>query len=119
MGTIDKDGYIYLIGRKKDMIVSSGKNVYPTEVENAIYAHPSVSEVAVIGIPDKEFGEAIKAVVVLKEGQKTTEEEIIELCRKTLLDYAVPKSIDFVDMLPKTSSGKIIRTQLREKYKLR
>jgi len=112
----DKDGYFYITGRKKDMIVSGGNTIYATEVEDAIYSHPSVSEVAVIGIPDEALGELVKAVVVLKKGQKTAEEEIIKLCRDKLDSYKVPKSVVFTDSLPKTPTAKILKNVLKEKY---
>jgi len=111
-----KDGYFYITGRRKDMIVSGGNTIYATEVEDAIYSHPCVSEVAVIGVPDETLGESVKAVVVLKEGEKTTEEEIIKLCQDKLENYKVPKSVVFTDSLPKTPTAKVLRSILKEKY---
>jgi long-chain acyl-CoA synthetase len=115
LATTDEEGYIYLAGRKKDAIITQGKMLLPSEIEEVIYRHPGVSEVAVIGVPDEKLGQAVKAVVVAKEG-KITEEEIIELCRQNLPSHAVPKSIDFVESLPKTPSGKVVRYALSEKY---
>ncbi len=116
IGHMDEDGYIYLADRKNDMIISGGENVYPNEVENALYQHPSVLEVAVVGVPDEKWGEAVRAVVVLKPGQKATEEELIAFCKTQIAGYKSPKSIDFVDDLPKTTVGKIRRSEVKEKY---
>jgi len=116
LAVIDEEGYVTIVDRKKDMIVTGGENVYSTEVENVIYMHPAVLEVAVIGVPDENWGEAVKAVVVLKPGMKASEEEIIEFCKERLAHYKAPKSLDFVDALPKTGSGKIAKRELRERY---
>jgi long-chain acyl-CoA synthetase len=116
MATMDEDGYIYLAGRKKDIINTKGKLVSPSEIEDIIYQHPAVLEVAVIGVPDKKGGEAIKAVIVLKGGEKATPQDIIELCRGYLPGHAVPQSVDFVSSLPKSAIGKVVKSALREKY---
>ena len=116
MATIDEDGYIYIVDRKSDMIISGGFNIYPSEVENALHVHPAVFEAAVIAVPDEQWGESVKAVVVLREGMKATEEEIIEHCKKHLASYKKPKSVDFVPELPKNPYGKVLRRKLREKY---
>ncbi|HEA66341.1 MAG TPA: fatty acid--CoA ligase [Desulfobacterales bacterium] len=116
IGTIDDEHYIFLLDRKKDMIISGGENVYSTEVENAIYTHPAVLEAAVIGVPDEKWGEAVKGIVVLKPGAEATAEEIIEHCRDSIAGYKVPKSIEFMDELPKSGAGKILKRDLREKY---
>ena len=116
MGTVDENGYIYLVGRKKDLIVSGGRNIYPVEVEEVIYQHPSVVEAAVIGVPDNKLGESIKAVVVVREGENIAEVNIIEFCRQRLPDYARPKSVVFVDKLPRNPAGKILKRVLREKF---
>jgi len=110
----DEEGYYYITGRKKDVITSGGRAIYSPEVENVISLHPAVSEVAVIGVPDEELGEVVKAVVVLKAGQKATGEELIQWCKGRLEDYKVPRSVDFVPQLPKTPSGKIRKALLRE-----
>lgn len=115
LATVDDEGYIYLAGRKKDSITTQGKMVLPSEIEEIILQHPQVFEAAVIGIPDEKLGEAIKAVVV-KRGGEIAEEEIIMLCQKNLPDYAVPRSVDFTESLPKTASGRVQRYKLREKY---
>ncbi|MFH1625292.1 MAG: AMP-binding protein [Pseudomonadota bacterium] len=116
LATVDEEGYIYLAGRKKDSITTQGKMVLPLEIEEIILRHPQVLEVAVIGLPDEEMGEAIKAVVIKRDGD-VTGEEIITLCRESLPDYAVPQSVDFVESLPKTAgTGRIQRYQLRQEY---
>lgn len=116
LATRDEEGYYYITGRKKDTITSAGKPVYSPEIENVMSLHPAISEVAVIGVPDKELGEAVKAVVVLRTGEKATEEEIINWCQGRLDDYKVPRSVDIIDRLPKTPSGKVLKNILRERY---
>jgi long-chain acyl-CoA synthetase len=116
MATMDEDSYIYIVDRKHDMIISGGENIYPREVEEVIYKHPAVAEVAVVGVPDETWGEQVKAAVVLKPGEAATEEEIIKLCKEHLAGYKKPKSVDFVDDLPKTPIGKILRREVRAKY---
>src|SRR5690606_3847890 len=115
-GYLDQDGYLYICDRIKDMIVSGGENVYPAEVEKALQAHPAVREVAVIGVPDKKWGEAVKAVIVLKPGTAATAEELIAHARSLIAGYKVPKSIDFMDSLPRNAAGKILRRELRKPY---
>jgi len=116
VGYLDEEGYIYLVDRKHDMIISGGENVYPNEVENVLYQHPAVLEAAVIGVPDEKWGEAVKAVVSLKLGQTATEAEIIAFVRKQIAGYKTPKSVEFMTELPKTTVGKISRRVVREKY---
>ena len=116
MATVDEDGYIYLVDRKGDMIISGGFNIYPSEVEEVLYGLPAVFEAAVIGVPDDKWGESVKAVVVLKEGMAACEEEIIEYCKKHLSGYKKPKSVEFVEELPKNNVGKILKKKLKEKY---
>ncbi|MCH8863360.1 MAG: AMP-binding protein [Proteobacteria bacterium] len=116
IATWDEDGYIFIVDRAKDMIISGGENIYSTQVESAISQHEAVLEVAVIGVPDDEWGEAVKAVVVLKPGQTATEQEIIETAKKHLASYQKPKSVDFVDALPKAPTGKILKRDLRKPY---
>ncbi len=117
LAVVNEHGYINIVDRKKDMIITGGENVYSTEVEHVIYMHPGVFEVAVVGVPDEKWGEAVKAVVVAKPGFKLTEEEIIAFCKKHLAGYKVPKSVDFVDELPKTGSGKIAKRKIRDWYR--
>ncbi|MGE2832806.1 long-chain-fatty-acid--CoA ligase [Mycobacterium sp. SMC-4] len=115
-GYLDADGYLYLYDRVKDMIVSGGENVYPAEVENALMAHPGVADAAVIGVPDPKWGEAVKAVVVPAGGVELGEAELIAFARTRLGGFKLPKSVDFVDALPRTPSGKILKRALRESY---
>ena len=119
LATKDEEGYYYVTGRKKDTITSAGMPVYSPEVENVISLHPAISEVAVIGVPDKELGEAVKAVVVLRTGEKATEDAIIGWCKDKLDGYKLPKSVEIVDHLPKTPSGKILKHILRERLNQR
>ena len=115
-GYMDDDGYLYIHDRVKDMIISGGENIYPAEVENALYGHPDVEEVAVIGVPDEKWGEAVKGVVVLKEGASADENAILEFARQRIARFKVPKSLDFVEALPRNASGKVLKRQLREPY---
>jgi len=113
---MDEDGYIYIVDRQKDMIISGGFNIYPREVEAVIDSHPGVEEVAVIGVPDPVWGEAVRAIVVLKPGVHVTQDEIIELCKSKIASYKKPKYVEFVDSLPKNFQGKILKRALREEY---
>lgn len=116
-GYMDEDGYVYLVDRTKDMIVSGGENVYSVEVEAALHEHEGVLEAAVIGIPHEEWGEAVHAVVVLRPGAQIVEEELIVHCHERIANYKCPKSISFVeDQLPKSGAGKILKRDLREPY---
>jgi fatty-acyl-CoA synthase len=116
LAIIDEEGYVTIVDRKKDMILTGGENVYSTEVENILYMHPAVLECAAVGVPDQKWGEAVKGIVVLKPGQKATEDEIIEFCKERMTHYKAPKSIDFIDSLPRTGSGKIHKKGLRDQY---
>jgi fatty-acyl-CoA synthase len=116
LAVMDREGYVNIVDRKKDMIVSGGENVYSTEVENVLYLHPAVLEAAVFGVPDEKWGEAVRAAVVLKPGHTATPEEIIAFCRDNLAAYKAPKQVDFLDELPKTGSGKISKKSLRESF---
>ena len=112
----DEDGYLYFVDRKKDMIKSGGLNVYANEVEGMILSHPKVSDAAVIGVPDPKWGEAVKGIVVLKEGERATADEIISYCKEKLERFKVPKSIDFITSMPRNPSGKIMKYELRQQY---
>ena len=116
MGYFDEEGYIYIADRKKDMIITGGENVYPREVEEVLYRHPAVLEAAVIGVPDQYWVERVHAVVALKKGASATAEEITAFCKKNIAGYKTPKSIEFVDALPKNAAGKILKRELRDKY---
>ncbi len=115
-GFTDDEGYIFIHDRVKDMIVSGGENVYPAEVENALFSHPDIADVAVIGVPDEKWGEAVKACVVVRQGAALSQEDIIAFARELVAGYKLPKSVDFVEDLPRNPSGKILRRELREPY---
>ncbi len=116
IGYMDENGYIYIMDRKKDMIISGGSNIYPREVEEIILKHPAVLEVAVVGVPDQIWGESVKAVIVLKPGIAAMEKEIVDFCKDHMASYKKPKSVDFVDSIPKSAYGKILKREIREKY---
>jgi fatty-acyl-CoA synthase len=111
----DEEGFYYIVDRWKDMFISGGENVYPAEVENVIYQHPAVSEVAVIGVPHPRWQEVGRAVVVVKAGEDLTEEEIVGFCQGKLARYKIPKSVVFVEALPRTAAGKVLKRELRER----
>ena len=110
----DEDGYLFIVDRTKDLVIVSGFNVYPKEVEEAIAGHPKVAEVVVIGVPDDRTGEAVKALIVPGKGESPTEEEILDHCRVTLARFKWPRHIEFVEALPKHVTGKVLRRALRE-----
>ncbi len=116
IGHIDGEGYLHITDRKKDMIISGGFNVYPSEVEQVIWSHPAVQDCAVIGVPDEQWGEAVKAVVELNAGQLASAEEIIKLCKDKLGSVKAPKSVDFVASLPRSPVGKVLKKDLRAQY---
>ena len=116
VGRMDEDGYIYLVDRKKDMIISGGENIYSREVEEVLYMHPAIFEAAVVGVPDEEWGESVKAVVVLREGVRASGEEIVDFCKEHLASYKKPRSVEFWSELPKTASGKIRKDVIREPH---
>ena len=113
---MDKRGYIFIQDRIKDMIVSGGENIYPAEVENALFQHPAVADAAVIGIPSEQWGETVLAFLVLQRDEKPTTEDLIEHCRAHLAGYKLPRQIEFMDALPRNASGKVLKNQLREPY---
>jgi acyl-CoA synthetase (AMP-forming)/AMP-acid ligase II len=113
---MDEDGYVFIYDRVKDMIVTGGENVYPAEVENALFGHPAIADAAVIGVPDDTWGEAVKAIVVLKPGAPPDAADIIAWARGRIASFKAPKSVDFVDAIPRNLSGKILRRELREPY---
>jgi fatty-acyl-CoA synthase len=115
-GYFDEEGYLYVHDRVKDMIISGGENIYPAEVESAIYGHEAVADVAVIGVPDDKWGEAVKAIVVLKQGASATPADIVAFARTRIAGYKCPKSVDFIAALPRNPSGKILRRELRAPY---
>ncbi|RJP22739.1 MAG: long-chain fatty acid--CoA ligase [Candidatus Abyssobacteria bacterium SURF_5] len=113
MGNFDSDGYLYVVDRKKDLIITGGYNIYPAEIENVLYKHPAVAMATVIGVPDEIKGEIAKAYVVLKEGQTVTEKEIIDFCRERIAKYKAPRAVEFRETLPTTPTGKILKRELR------
>ncbi|MDH5702328.1 MAG: AMP-binding protein, partial [Candidatus Bathyarchaeota archaeon] len=114
----DEEGYYYIVERKDNMIITGGEHVYPSEVEEIISRHPQVFDVAIVGVPDDVWGEAVKAVVVLKNGETATEEEILKWCRRKMAGFKKPKSVDFVSNseMPRTTTGKILHRKLKERY---
>jgi acyl-CoA synthetase (AMP-forming)/AMP-acid ligase II len=113
---MDDDGYVFICDRVKDMIVTGGENVYPAEVENALFGHPAIADAAVIGVPDDTWGEAVKAIVVAKPGAPRDAADIIAWARARIANFKTPKSVDFVDAIPRNITGKILRRELREPY---
>jgi len=113
LGYVDEDGFFFIVDRKKEMIIRGGFNVYPREVEEVIYAHPAVAEAAVIGVPDERLGEEVKAVVALKPGATASAEDIIDFVKERVAAYKYPRTIQFVDTLPKGATGKILKKELK------
>ncbi|HME42886.1 MAG TPA: long-chain-fatty-acid--CoA ligase [Syntrophorhabdales bacterium] len=116
LGKLDEDGYMYVVERKDDMIVSGGVNIYPREIEEILYRHPAVSEAAVVGLRDEHWGEGATAIIVLKEGASATEADIIEFCGKNLAGFKKPKAVYFWNELPKSPQGKILKKEIRKHY---
>jgi acyl-CoA synthetase (AMP-forming)/AMP-acid ligase II len=114
LGYFDEQGYLFVVGRKKDMVKSGGISIYPLEIESVLYSHADVLEAAVIGVPDPQWGEAVKAVIVLKPGAAATGAELLSFCKERLAAYKVPKSVDIVDSLPHTEIGKVNKVKVRE-----
>ncbi len=112
----DEEGYIFVVDRKKDMIISGGENIYAAEVEEVLFSHPKILEAAVIGVGDPQWGEAVKALVVAKQGEVLDESEIIEYCKERLAGYKKPKTVEFLDSLPRNAAGKVLKFKLRQQY---
>jgi long-chain acyl-CoA synthetase len=117
MARQDEEGYIYLVDRKKDLIISGGVNIYPREIEEVLHAHPAIAEAAVIGVPDDYWGEAVKAFVVCRKGASLTKDELIAFCQTSLAGYKLPKTVDFIEALPRNAAGKVLKTDLRQPAK--
>ncbi len=113
---MDADGFLYILDRKKDMIISGGENIYPAEVEDCLLSHPSVADAGVIGAPDDQWGEAVKAIVVLKKGENLTSEGLIDWCKGKLARFKTPKEVIFTEEIPRTPTGKVLKRLLREKF---
>ncbi len=117
--TMDEDGYFSVVDRKKDMIVSGAWRVYPRYVDEVLFSHPKVLDACTLGVPDRQSGEYVKAFVVLKKGQKASESEIVDHCRKNLEPYQVPRKVEFLDDLPRSPAGKVLRKELRRIHLVR
>lgn len=110
---LDEDGYLWIMDRKKDMIISGGVNIYPKEIEDVLTTHPGIADAAVIGVPHPEWGETVKAVLVAK-GEAPSQEELLAFCSKHLAGFKIPRIIEFVEVIPRNASGKILKHVLRE-----
>ena len=115
-GRVDENGLLFLLDRKKDMVITGGENVYTSEVEAVLYSHADVHEAAVIGVPDSKFGEALFAVIVPAPGKTLTSKDIIEHCRRKIGGFKIPRQMDFIAEMPKSAMGKIPKTELRDRY---
>jgi len=118
LARVDEEGFIYIVDRKKDMVISGGENIYPAEVEDVLYRHPAIAEAAVVGVPDPRWGEVPLAVVVLRPGQTLTAEELARYCEGTLARYKTPRRLVVVDALPRNAAGKVLKRVLREQFAL-
>jgi fatty-acyl-CoA synthase len=116
LGRVDDEGFLTLVDRKKDMVITGGENVYSAEVEDVIFAHPAVAEAAVIGIADARWGESVFAVVALRPGTQVTADELADHCRARLAKYKTPKGFAFVDSLPRNAAGKVLKRELRQRF---
>lgn len=116
MGRMDALGYLYVVDRKKEMIISGGENIYAKEVEDVLFSHPCVAQAVVIGVPDDKWGEAVKGLVIKKSGAEVSEQELIDYCKNCLASYKKPRSIEFMDSFPKSTAGKVLKRELRQKY---
>jgi len=116
IGIIDEDGFVYIVDRKKDMIISGGFNVYPGEVEQVLWTHPAIQDCAVVGVPDEKWGEAVKAVLELKPGQQIDEEELIQFCKARLGSIKSPKTVEVWESLPRSPVGKVLKKSIREVF---
>jgi acyl-CoA synthetase (AMP-forming)/AMP-acid ligase II len=116
VGHVDADGYVFVSDRIKDMIITGGENVYSVEVENAVAAHPSVAACAVIGVPDDQWGERVHAVIVRQPGAELDENAVREHCKSLIANYKIPRSVAFVDALPVSGAGKILKRELRKEF---
>jgi acyl-CoA synthetase (AMP-forming)/AMP-acid ligase II len=116
-GRLDEDGFLYIVDRKKDMIITGGENVYPREIEEVLYRHPKILEAAVIGLPDPVWGEKVHAVIAVKDGELLNEQDVINYTKENLSSFKKPKSIRFVDRLPRSPTGKVLKYVIREREK--
>ena len=114
LGYLDADGFVFITGRIKELIIRGGENIQPREIDEVLYSHPKIQDAATVGVPDPLFGEEVKSFVVLKPGEKCSEEELLDYCRQHLAAFKCPKSIAFIQEMPKSPGGKIIRRKLLE-----
>jgi long-chain acyl-CoA synthetase len=112
LGYRDADGFLYVVDRKSDLIIRGGENIYPREVDEVLYQHSKIKDAATVGVPDKLYGEEVKSFIVLRDGERTSEEEIINFCRERLADFKCPKSVEFIDEIPKGPTGKLLKREL-------
>jgi len=112
----DDEGYYFICDRMVDMVISAGVNIYPAEVEAVLHAHPAVMDAAVIGVPDDQWGESVKAVIQLRPGISASADELIAFCDRRLADYKKPRTVDFVDELPRDAAGKLLKRKIREPF---
>jgi long-chain acyl-CoA synthetase len=117
IGYADADGFYYIADRKSDMIIRGGENIYPREIDELLYTHPAVASAATVGVPDPLYGEEVAAFVVLKEDAASSADELVEFCRARLADFKCPKSIRFLDELPKGPTGKVLKRELAKRFK--
>jgi long-chain acyl-CoA synthetase len=117
IGYRDADGYYFIVDRKSDMIIRGGENIYPREIDEVLYQHPQVAAAAVIGVPDELYGEEVAAVVVLKPDAKTSEQEVIDFCKARLADFKCPKTVRFVEDIPKGPTGKLLKRELAQMFR--
>jgi acyl-CoA synthetase (AMP-forming)/AMP-acid ligase II len=115
-GRLDEDGYLYISDRLKDMIIVGGENIYPAEIENVLAQHPAVADVAVIGVPDDKFGEAVRAFVATRPGAEVRPRDLFVFCRDRIASFKIPSRFEFVDRVPRNPSGKILRRELRDRF---
>ena len=116
-GRIDENGYLYVVDRVKDMIISGGENIYPAEIENVLAAHPAILESAVVGIPNEKWGECVKAVVALRSGATLDAAGVVDFLRPRIASFKLPREVAFIDRLPRNPSGKILKTTLRQQHR--
>ena len=116
LATIDNEGFCRIVGRKKDMVIRGGENIYPAELEEFLTAQKGILEAHVFGVPDEKYGEVVKACIVKKEGSNVTEADLISFCKDRIASYKKPQSVDFIDEVPRNASGKVLKKVLREPY---
>ena len=114
MAKQDEDGYLYIVDRKKDMVISGGVNIYPREIEDVLHNHPKIEDVAVIGVPDQKWGESLKAFIVTNNPNELEPEEVLSFCENNISKIKMPKIIEFIDKIPRNANGKVLKTALRK-----